>query len=141
MSLLDENVSHLSNQNIDSDEDLDEDEYCSETIADLFGYSDSDKEFHSKDKSRLLRFPGGGMSTDCVKVFLGITYLMGLIHKNNVKEYWSTEDIISTPFFPKIMSRDEYHNILTFFDLSDNKIYPQKGSPDYDPRKKLGFFY
>ena len=46
MSLLDENVSHLSNQNIDSDEDLDEDEYCSETIADLFGYPDSDEEFH-----------------------------------------------------------------------------------------------
>ena len=46
MSLLDETVSHLSNQNIDSDEDLDEDEYCCETIADLFGYSDSDEEFH-----------------------------------------------------------------------------------------------
>ena len=94
-----------------------------------------------KDKSRLLRFPDGGMSTDRVKVFLGITYLMGLSHKNNVKDYWSTEDIISTPFFPKIMSRDEYHNILTFFHLSDNEIYPQKGSPDYDPCKKLGFFY
>ena len=60
-----------------------------------------------KDKSRLLRFPDGGMSTDRMKVFLGITYLMGLIHKNNVKDYWSTEDIISNPFFPKIMSRDE----------------------------------
>ena len=94
-----------------------------------------------KDKSRLLCFPDGGMSTDHMKVFLGITYLMGLVHKNNVKDYWSTEDIISTPFFPKIMSRDEYHNILTFFHLSDNEIYPQKGSPDYDPRKKLGFFY
>ena len=46
MSLLDETVSHLSNQNIDSDEDLDEDEYSSETIADLFSYSDSDEEFH-----------------------------------------------------------------------------------------------
>ena len=46
MSLLDETVSHLSHQNIDSDEDLDEDEYCSETIADLFSYSDSDEEFH-----------------------------------------------------------------------------------------------
>ena len=31
MPLLDITVSHLSNQNIDSDEDLDEDEYCSET--------------------------------------------------------------------------------------------------------------
>ena len=59
---------------------------------------------------------------------------MGLIHKNNVKDYWSTEDIISTSFFPKIMLRDEYHNTLTFFHLSDNKIYHQKGSPDYDPR-------
>ena len=73
-----------------------------------------------KDKSRLLRFPDGGMSTDRMKVFLGITYLMGLIHKNNVKDYWSTEDIISTPFFPKIMLRDEYHNILAFCHLSDN---------------------
>ena len=86
-----------------------------------------------KDKSRLLCFPDGGMSTDCMKVFLGIAYL--------VKDYWSTEDIISTPFFPKIMLRDEYHNILTFFHLYDNEIYPQKGSPDYDPCKKLDFFY
>ena len=39
------------------------------------------------------------------------------------------------------MSRDEYHNILTFFHLSDKEIYPQKGSPDYDPRKKMDFFY
>ena len=66
---------------------------------------------------------------------------MGLIHKNNVKDYWSTEDIISTPCFPKIMLRNEYQNILTFFHLSDNEIYLQKGSPDYDPRKKMGFFY
>ena len=36
-----------------------------------------------------------------MKVFLGITYLMGLIHKNNVKGHWSTEDIISTPIFSK----------------------------------------
>ena len=46
MSLLNETVSHLSNQNIDSDVDLDENEYCSETIADHFGYSDSDEEIH-----------------------------------------------------------------------------------------------
>ena len=46
MSLLDKTVSHFSNQNIDSDKDLDEDEYCSETIAVLFGYSNLDEEFH-----------------------------------------------------------------------------------------------
>ena len=39
-----------------------------------------------KDNSRLLRFPDGSMSTNRMKVFLGNTYLMGLIHKNNVKD-------------------------------------------------------
>ena len=63
---------------------------------------------------------------------------MGLVQKEDVKMYWSTEELVSTPFFPNIMSRDEYHNHLTFFHLYDNNYYPEREDPDYNPRLKLG---
>lgn len=93
------------------------------------------------EKSRLLRFPVDGMSTDRMKAFIALTFLMGIVKKNDIKDYWSCDEVICTPFFAKIMSRDEYHNILTFFHLTNNVDYIRKGSPGYDPRAKLGFFY
>ena len=89
------------------------------------------------EKSRLKRFIGG-ISEDKIKLFLCLIFYMGLVKKNDVKDYWSTDVILSTPFVRTLMSRDEYHNTLTFFHLTDNSIYPSKGSDDYNPRKMLG---
>ena len=65
------------------------------------------------EKSRLKRFIGG-ISEDKMKLFLCLTYYMGLVKKNDVKDYWSTDELLSTQFVRTLMSRDEYHNTLTF---------------------------
>ncbi|GFW82020.1 hypothetical protein TNCV_771491 [Trichonephila clavipes] len=38
--------------------------------------------------------------------FLALILLMGHIEKDNVKEYWSTDPMLETPFFRTVMPRD-----------------------------------
>ena len=65
---------------------------------------------------------------------------MGVVKKENIRDYWSMDSIIETPFVRTVMSRNFFQTILTFFHLADNDIYP-KGSDDYDPREKLGYLF
>ena len=44
----------------------------------------------------------------------------------------------NTPVVHTIMPRDEFLNIMTFFHLSDNAMYPLRGTDGYNPRLKLG---
>ena len=63
----------------------------------------------------------GGIDIDRMILFLALTYYMGLIKKKpDIKQYWSMDEMLSTSFVRNIMSRDEYHNILSFFHLCDN---------------------
>ena len=57
-----------------------------------------------------------------------------------MRDYWSTGEVLSTPFFSQIMPRDKFMNILTFFHLSDNDTYPW-AQAGYDPVSKLGTIY
>lgn len=41
--------------------------------------------------------------------FMALNFHMGLIKKPTVKDYWSTNKIMSTPIFNQVMSRDRYY--------------------------------
>ena len=45
------------------------------------------------------------------KKFLGLILLMGQIRKSHWKEYWSTDPLIETPIFRKIMTRRRFEQI------------------------------
>ena len=66
---------------------------------------------------------------------------MGLMIQENIQDYWSTDEVLSTPFFPQIMSRDKFMNILTFFHLCNNDNYIPRGQEGYNPVNKLGTIY
>lgn len=89
------------------------------------------------EKSRIRKFIGG-TDVDRILVFICLTYYMGLVKKPDIKNYWSLDEMLETPFVRKLMPRDEFYNILMFFHLCDNTTYPKKGEEGYDPRKKLG---
>ena len=40
--------------------------------------------------------------------FIGINIAMGMLHLPQVTEYWSTNVILATPWFPGIMSRNHF---------------------------------
>ena len=47
-----------------------------------------------------------------LRAFIGLSLLMGIVQKSDVKDYWSTDHEIATPFFPATMPRRTYLNIL-----------------------------
>ena len=66
---------------------------------------------------------------------------MGLVHQQDLSDYWSTDPVISTPFFPTVMPRDRFLLLLTFLHYSDNSNYIARGNDGYDPLYKLGTIY
>jgi hypothetical protein len=38
--------------------------------------------------------------------FLAVQMMMGVIHKPALKDYWSTDPLLTTPFFGSVMSRN-----------------------------------
>ena len=79
--------------------------------------------------SRMRRFVGG-TSVERMKVFIALQYY------REDKEYWSIDEMMSTPFVRKISSRDDFQNMLSLILLCDNATYPKKNTEGYDPRRK-----
>ena len=61
-----------------------------------------------------------------MKTFFGLLILSGIIKKPNLNMYWSTKELISTPVFSKVMSRDRVRLIRKFLHFNDNN------DPAYD---------
>ncbi|KAJ8928485.1 hypothetical protein NQ314_018955 [Rhamnusium bicolor] len=52
--------------------------------------------------------------------FIGITLLMSRVKKFKFHDYWSTNPLLSTPIFGKIMKRDRYYFILKMMHFCDS---------------------
>lgn len=48
-----------------------------------------------------------------IKQFIGLVIVMGLIDRESLSEYWTTDPIVETLYFGKTISRDRFMNILT----------------------------
>jgi hypothetical protein len=73
--------------------------------------------------------------------FLALTIAIGLTHQEDLSDYWSTDEVIETPFYAKVISRDRFLNLLAFFHLADNVQYIPRGVRGHDPLFKLGTVY
>ena len=73
-----------------------------------------------------------------MRLFIAVIINMGLVKLADLQDYWSTDEIVSTPFFPGVMVRDRFLNILAFFHLNNNDNFIPRGEPDHDPLFKLG---
>ena len=91
--------------------------------------------------SRFRSWPENGVTSGEIKPFLALIVAMGLVNQEDIRYYWSTHEVLSTPFFSQIMSRDKFMNILSFFHLSDNDSYVPRGQVGYNPVSKLGTTY
>ena len=51
------------------------------------------------------------VNSDEIWIYFCITFLMGIIQKPNYASYWSTEPIMNTPIFSRLMRRDRFQQI------------------------------
>ncbi|CAH1239258.1 PGBD4 [Branchiostoma lanceolatum] len=91
--------------------------------------------------SRVHRWPDEGITEAEMRTFLALTIAMGILPHQDVQDYWSTDEVMQTPFFPSIMTRNRFLLIFRFFHLSDNDTYRPRGHPEYNPLHKLGTIY
>ena len=57
-----------------------------------------------------------------IYVFLGLTLLMAHITKNKIQDYWAIDEYLSTPIFPRLMARDRYWELWSYFHFNDNSL-------------------
>jgi len=61
------------------------------------------------------------VTTDELRVFFALMMLMGHIQKPSLSSYWSTDDMMNTPFFHQTMPRDRYVHILRNLHFTNNE--------------------
>ena len=71
------------------------------------------------------------VTVTCMRAFLGIVILMGLVRKSNLKDYWTCDAVIDTPYIRKVMSRDRFFEIMRYLHFNDN----EKALPSNDPNR------
>lgn len=59
------------------------------------------------------------VSENEMKVFLGLTFAIGIIRKPTIRLYWATDLLMKSEYFPKCMCRDRYLAILKYVRFSD----------------------
>lgn len=69
--------------------------------------------------------------------FIGMNIAMGLLRLPQVRDYWATDEILSTPWLPSIMPRDRFFDIMRCLHLVDSSLQKKKGEDGYDPIYKV----
>ena len=69
--------------------------------------------------------------------FVGIVIAMGVVCLPTLHDYWSTDPILSHPWFGAVMSRRRFGEILSYLHVVDNSSEPDRSAPDYDKLWKI----
>lgn len=77
--------------------------------------------------------PFAHLTSNELKVFLGLVILQGVVKKPEMEQYWSKNPIIMTPFFLQAMSFRRFKQIKQFLHFSNNAEY----NPQTHPNPKL----
>ena len=91
-------------------------------------------------------FPGAGSKRQTrwhdvnigdMKVFFALHIAMGLVHKPALKNYWTTELCMQTPFFNEYMSLNTFELISQNLHFHNDTNNPPISDPAHDPLGKI----
>ena len=74
---------------------------------------------------------------DEMKVFIGLTLLMGLVKLPRLDLYCTNDSLFHVPLFKAVMDRDRYILILKFWHIADNDTAVPRGQRGYDSLHKI----
>ena len=67
-----------------------------------------------------------------IKRYTALILAMGIISQSDINEYWSTDAVTSTPFFPATMSRYRFLLITSFLHLANNDDFIPCENPGHN---------
>ncbi|XP_071842966.1 piggyBac transposable element-derived protein 4-like [Apostichopus japonicus] len=65
--------------------------------------------------------PWSPVTTEEIMAFIGVAIAMGIVHKGELREYWSTTPLLETPWFPSVMSGHRFCMIQRYLHLANNR--------------------
>ena len=77
------------------------------------------------------------LCTEELLAFIGLNIAMGLIRLPQIQDYWNKNEVLATPFFPSIMSRDHFQSILRYLHLNNSTLQKKNGEEGYDSLFKI----
>ena len=72
-----------------------------------------------------------------IRAFLGILLIMGFVKLPSYAAYWTTNSLIEMKGLKKVMSRNRFLAILTFFHLNNNESNRPRDHPNHDKLFKI----
>ena len=72
---------------------------------------------HSKKRHNL---EWKDVTSDKIKVILGLCILMGVVKKPVIKLFWSTKVMLATPFYSELLPRNRFLQILSNMHFANN---------------------
>ena len=78
-----------------------------------------------------------GLCIEELQAFIGMNIAMGMLRLPQIRDYWATDEVLSTAWFPSIMPRDRFFQIMRFLHLVDSSQQRKKGEEGYDPLLKV----
>ena len=79
------------------------------------------------------------ISKEELVAFIGVNIAMGVVSLPNINEYWSSNPIISHPWFRAVFSRDRFFQILRYIHVADNSKALSRTDPNYDKLWKVRY--
>ena len=67
-----------------------------------------------------------------LQAFIAMVIAMGMLRLPRVRDYWCTDEMLSTPWFPAVMSRDRFFKILSNLHVVGEPQQAKKGEEGYD---------
>ena len=77
------------------------------------------------------------VTADEMTRFLAIAIHTGIVKKQRIVDYCLKNPVLQTTFASKLMKRDRFRAILSFFHLNDTTTYVPHNNPNHDPLHKL----
>ena len=72
-----------------------------------------------------------------LQAFIAVNLAMGLLRLPQIRDYWSKSEVLATPWFRSIFSRDRFLQILRYLHLNDSSNQKKYGEDGYDPLYKV----
>ena len=77
------------------------------------------------------------VSIEEMLAYLGMHIAMGIVNMPSLRDFWSSNPIMQHQWFPSIMSRDRFKQILRYFHCADSNNYIPRGEEGHDPLYKV----
>ena len=76
-------------------------------------------------------------NSDEMRAYLGFYIIVGIVHKPELRDYWSPSDLLHYSPIAGTNSRKRFEKISRYVHLVDNSTLPQRGQPGFSRLGKV----